>query len=938
MKKTHLLTDVSRSQKQKARRLIQCAMAGAIFATGLYNTSAVADVAVSPSLYDSYNLADHPFQIVEVPDYQAAPKMEPPILFPDAPYLRAGVGTSDPAYDPNAIYGTTGLTIREALGIAGNTVGDVAISADTAPYRLEDDLGTIIVNKADDGQIILRSHNFRIRNETGGNLGIPAIDVQSGNVLFYAAESNDGYAQFPMKISGGTVRVFAFRASPQINLTEITNGSFFGNRYIRFNSSASTTLDMSELDITNGYFEIGQNNTVNQTLNLFGNSTLILNGGNVLSSGGPSPNSINGSVNIGEASGTDNAYAVFGIQNRITGDVNVNNTGTLRSLGPTEIEGDLNFANDSTFIATLGTPINAQEFHYNVNGDGYIGSIISPDPITGEPDALTPAGSLAYWNTSEGLGDWQAQYPDFAEQIFDPASTVGDIVDDYDAHFYAPPEGTYLLKVDGDISAATGSTLVLDSVTSLSVGQKYIIFKVAPSSTFTNNFSITNALPALTFSESLLNEVSTIDGYTDYYVELTGVDLSQLDLSGGNKSQISFFNYLNELNDNPPLSPNTDSSLAWIISNFNDLGPDSANSFLGNTYAAHDAQTYWNQKAFISQISDQLNNARNMSSGKSTFNLNATRLNNVNSQLFALRQSFNRSQLGALNANGNNSLSNTGIWASIYGDRVNTEGDSGLGSMGWNGSTTGFAAGYTGGGERFAWGVAAGHQKSDLDFDNLVAGAQASGELDGYNLGLYGSLNRKNSYLTGILSYGNFDNDATRTDMIGTNTSSFKSHGLAAQLEYGVHVRQTKTSDFTPYASLLWSKSDRDDITESGTGAGLSLDDSSNSVLTSQLGVRYNYRMFDKKDDSLKGGLVAGVAWQHQFGDTDFPLTARFNDDVSGNSFNSYGTPLSGNSLQVQLGAYGRIHNNVIGFANYRGTFGNNEKVHAVTAGLGYQF
>src|SRR5690606_31675137 len=132
---------------------------GAALTMGLYSTSAVADVAVSPSLYDGYNIEDHPFQIVEVPDYQAAPKMEPPILFPDAPYLRADKGNAnpvyDPAYDPNASYGLTGLTIREALGIAGDTVGDVAISADIAPYRLDDDLGTILVNKADDGRIIL---------------------------------------------------------------------------------------------------------------------------------------------------------------------------------------------------------------------------------------------------------------------------------------------------------------------------------------------------------------------------------------------------------------------------------------------------------------------------------------------------------------------------------------------------------------------------------------------------------------------------------------------------------------------------------------------------------------------------------------------------------------------------------------------------------------
>ncbi|MGZ7145053.1 hypothetical protein ACXWOO_11845, partial [Streptococcus pyogenes] len=57
---------------------------------------------------------------------------------------------------------------------------------------------------------------------------------------------------------------------------------------------------------------------------------------------------------------------------------------------------------------------------------------------------------------------------------------------------------------------------------------------------------------------------------------------------------------------------------------------------------------------------------------------------------------------------------------------------------------------------------------------------------------------------------------------------------------------------------------------------------------------------------------------------------------VSG--FGIKGTQLAGDSLVVRLGAYGRIHNNVIGFAGYQGTFGSNQKINAVNAGLGYQF
>jgi outer membrane autotransporter protein len=939
-------TKITKTQKVKAHRLIRRALTGAALVSACCTVPAMAQVTTpQPSLYDSYKLTDHPFQIVQVPDYEATPNF-PSALYPDARFLSVDAADDAP-YVSSTTYGDSGLNLRQALGIANETSGpnatsgQVVITVNVANYLTVGN-GSIVIDNPN-AEVIFKSHNFRTYQGTTAShsaLTFPAIDVEAGSVLFYGTSNSPAYAEFPMKIGGtGQVHVFAFRENgPEINLTEIDgSGEFIGNRYIRINNNpgtATTPLDLTNLNLNNSsYFELGQSNSIKSNVFVNDNSTFILNGGNVLSSGEPGPNTLTGNLTIGDGNGTGNAYAVLGIQNKITGNVTVNNDGTLRGLGPTDVAGNATFANGSTFIASLGTPVNAQEFHYDSSGTGYTGTVQSPNGTT--PNALTDAGNLPWWASSAGNTGWTTRYPNYKTQLIDPDSTLPG-----QPGYYAPPIGSYLLKVDGNITADAGSELVLDSLSSLNVGQDYIIFKVKPGSSFTNNFSITNALPALTFS-TLSNDVSTIDGYTDYYVTLTGVDLSQLDMSGANKSQRSFFNYLNNLSNNPPLSPNANSSLVWIINHFNDLGPDSANSFLGNTYAAHDAQLYWNQKAFINQISDRLGSDSNLDSGHGLFSLNATGLNNVQGQLFSLRQVMDTTRLnlaGALNANASNGAADNGVWASIYGDRVNTDGDSSLGSMSWDGSTTGFAAGYTGGDSRFKWGVAAGHQKSDLNFDNLVAGADARGKVEGYNLGLYGSLNRKNTYFNGILSYSHFDNDATRTDVIGTNTSSFNSHGLAAQLEYGVHVRQTKKSDFTPYASLLWSHDNRDGITEKGTGAGLSIDSDSHNIFTSQLGVRYNYRFLDKNSDTVKGGLVAGLAWQHQFGNTDFPLTAKFNDDTSGYSFNSYGTPLSSNAFQLQLGAYGRLSRNIVGFANYRGTFGDNEKVNAVTAGLGYQF
>jgi outer membrane autotransporter protein len=229
--------------------------------------------------------------------------------------------------------------------------------------------------------------------------------------------------------------------------------------------------------------------------------------------------------------------------------------------------------------------------------------------------------------------------------------------------------------------------------------------------------------------------------------------------------------------------------------------------------------------------------------------------------------------------------------------------------------------GFTNGGEKFSWGVAAGHQDSDLNFTG------GNGEQEGWNMGLYGSWQSKSTYLTGILGYGKYDNDIYDGDI-----SSFDTKATSASLEIGKHLSDDKKGGFTPYASVLWTKIKQD----SASGdEGLVLKNGSNNIFTTELGVRYNHRMFDE-NDSLKGGWMAGLSWLHQGGDTGLPVNVGF-AGVDGNA-SVKGTPLAGNSLRVQLGAYGRIHGNLIGFAGYQGTFGSSQKINAVNAGIGYQF
>jgi len=323
-----------------------------------------------------------------------------------------------------------------------------------------------------------------------------------------------------------------------------------------------------------------------------------------------------------------------------------------------------------------------------------------------------------------------------------------------------------------------------------------------------------------------------------------------------------------------------------------------------DNFSAHNTQAYWNQKSFVDSIHANLDNGSNFAVGCNM----ADEANRLDAK--------------------NNTLPANGVWAVYNGNHQSTDADRGVGSHAWSSSTNGFTLGYTGGNEGFSWGVAAGHQKSDLSF----AGLDANGNQEGWNLGLYGSLKHKSAYLTGILGYGDYDNDTYGSG----GTGSFKNKATSLSLEIGKHLCTDKKGGFTPFASVLWTKVKQEGAAfDNGQEVYTTLADGSNHVFTTELGLRYNHRMFDK-DNSVKGGWQAGLSWMHQGGDTALPANMGIN--VAPGSFAVKSTPLASNSAVVRLGAYGRIHGNLIGFAGYQGTFASGQDINTVNAGVGYRF
>jgi len=504
-------------------------------------------------------------------------------------------------------------------------------------------------------------------------------------------------------------------------------------------------------------------------------------------------------------------------------------------------------------------------------------------------------------------------------------------------------KSTFVVNTDGSIS--TG--LQVDGDADLGSATLFVNYNGDTAPTLNQKMSLVEAIDGRTLSNGFSNDTIILIGDQDFlrkYRVQTGVEnnmaylefLNRLFALSGTRNQQSFQRYLNNLLEN------TDTiginNLLDLLNNSDN--PNIFNNFLGDSYSAFDMIGYQNASNFAHAVAEHAKNPLYSASGTSgnnpMYELNfadngAQRLSGVGAQLTLVQQMLNPRPVMQLAANGNNNDSS--LWGSVSGHWLHNESDSTLGSPDWSQNSKSVTLGYQGGDNSFSWGITGGYHDGTINFNNR----SADGDNDGWNAGLNALWQSKShTYVNGVLTYGHESNSLTRNDGLGTNKADFDAKSYSALLEVGKRIDR-KTFSFTPYASLLGVKYDRDAFTESGSGAGLSVDGESHSYLTSTLGVRIS-RTFLDESGQTRGGVMLGASYQHQFSGTEFPVTASLNGAMGSSSFTTYGTPLSSNSLGIQLGGYGRITNNLYGFLNYSGNFGGEQKVNSVTAGLQYGF
>lgn len=157
-------------------------------------------------------------------------------------------------------------------------------------------------------------------------------------------------------------------------------------------------------------------------------------------------------------------------------------------------------------------------------------------------------------------------------------------------------------------------------------------------------------------------------------------------------------------------------------------------------------------------------------------------------------------------------------------------------------------------------GVAFSYSNADVDW---LGASKAAGDIDHYQLTLYGEYRHDKFYIEGMLGYAMNDYDISDLDTTDDSTrkSDFDSNQYLARLELGVPIYMGNEIFITPRAELDWDRLDVDGYTQTGTGNNLLIVNPNDwDSTTASLGVEVRQRI--KKD---KGYIIpsayAGVSY-----------------------------------------------------------------------------
>jgi len=270
-----------------------------------------------------------------------------------------------------------------------------------------------------------------------------------------------------------------------------------------------------------------------------------------------------------------------------------------------------------------------------------------------------------------------------------------------------------------------------------------------------------------------------------------------------------------------------------------------------------------------------------------------------------------------------------GVFVTGTGEFVNV-GDNDENGRGYDITTGGFTLGVDCRvSPNFAIGLDAGYARSNAD---LVNRGQVT--VDGGKLGLYATWFSGGFYLDSAVGGGYNSYDTRRSALLANargSTNGAEFNGLIG----GGYDWKFGGWSFGPVATFQYSYVSFDGFAEDGSLAPLQFPDQSQDSKRSTLGLRARY------DWKVGGGIVrqeVRAAWQHEFGDTAYPIDSRF---VSGADeiFTVHGPEIGRDSALIDAGLAVLWNERVSTYVYYDGQVGrDNYTSHGVSGGLRVSF
>lgn len=153
-------------------------------------------------------------------------------------------------------------------------------------------------------------------------------------------------------------------------------------------------------------------------------------------------------------------------------------------------------------------------------------------------------------------------------------------------------------------------------------------------------------------------------------------------------------------------------------------------------------------------------------------------------------------------------------------------------------------------------GISFSYSNADVDWEGT---SNAAGDVDHYQLTLYGEYRHDKFYAEGMLGYAMNDYEVSDFNG-GVRNSEFDSDQYLAKLELGVPIYMGNNLFITPKSELTWTHLDIDNYTQTGTGNLLTVNPNDLESATATLGAEIHQRI--KKN---KGYIIpwayAGVSY-----------------------------------------------------------------------------